>query len=324
MGAELTVAVVGAGYLGRFHAQKYRDMSDVKLIGVADVRASQAGRVAAEVGCDAFTGHQDLLGRVDAVSVAASTPAHFAISRDFLTHGADVMIEKPMTTTLDQADALIDLAQHNGRIIQVGHLERYNPVVKALAARVNDPRFIESHRLSIFQPRCTDVSVVLDLMIHDIDIISSFVRAPVEAVQAAGIAVITSFTDIANARLQFTNGCVANVTASRVALKSKRRLRLFQKNAYLSIDFADRSAKIIHRATGASTTDAPIPGVAIDEIQAPPGDALADELADFVDAVRSRRPPTVTGQIGRNALQIALAVMEQIHLSTDRINGRPS
>jgi len=304
--------VVGVGYLGRFHAAKYAGIEDVALVGVVDADPARAATVAGEVGTTAFTDHRTLLGRVDAVSVAVPTPAHYGVARDFLEHDTDVLIEKPITTRLDEADRLIAIAAERGRIIQVGHLERFNPAVTALADRIGDVRFIESHRLSLFQPRGTDVSVVLDLMIHDIDIILNFVRSEVREIRAAGIAVVGPHLDIANARLAFANGCVANVTASRLATRNERKMRLFQHDAYIAIDFGNHAATVIHPDPAAGPDACAIPGMRAETRQLAAGDALDDEIRSFVAAVIGRRRPEVTGAMGRDALKIALGIMEQI------------
>ena len=222
-GKKLRLGVVGVGYLGKFHAEKYAHMPEVELVGVVDSNESQADEIANHLGTEAYYDHKELFGRLDAVSIVVPTEHHYDVSRDFLNHDVDVLIEKPMTSTLDQADQLIRMAEERGCIIQVGHLERYNPAVVALQDVVNQPRFIESHRLSMFKERGLDVSVVLDLMIHDIDIILNFVRSRVKNIYAAGVPVISDNADIANARLEFENGCVANVTASRISIKTSAR-----------------------------------------------------------------------------------------------------
>ena len=261
-GSKLRLGVVGVGYLGKFHAEKYARMPDVELVGVVDNQSDQADEVARKLGTHAFYDHRDLIGRLDAVSIAVPTEYHYEISREFLAHDVDVLIEKPMTTTLEQAEELIQMAEQRACIIQVGHLERYNPAVVALQGVVDKPRFIESHRLSIFKERGLDVSVVLDLMIHDIDIILNFVRSKIKNIYAAGVPVISDNADIANARLEFENGCVANVTASRISMKNERKIRMFQKNAYVSVDFAKREITIIH-PDGKKKTGI-IPGMTVD------------------------------------------------------------
>jgi len=247
------------------------------------------------------------------------TPVHFSVAKDFLENGVDVLIEKPMTITLEEADELIRFSASKGRIIQVGHLERFNPAVVALRDIVEKPMFIESHRLSIYKDRCTDVSVVLDLMIHDIDIILNFVKSDIDTIRAAGASVVSGSVDIANARLEFKSGCVANVTASRISTKNERKIRLFQKNTYISVDFANKGITIVKKNGQAEPSL--IPGMNIRQISFSEGDALEDELKSFVKAVKEREIPEVTGQMGRDALKIALSIMNQISDTSSRFLG---
>jgi predicted dehydrogenase len=314
---KLRVAVVGVGYLGKFHAEKYARMPEVELVGVVDADRAQADGIARQYGTQAFYNHIDLMGKVDAVSIAVPTELHYAISRDFLDNDVDLLIEKPITSQLEQADDLLQMAERRGCIIQVGHLERFNPAVVALEGVVNQPRFIESHRLSMFKERGLDVSVVLDLMIHDIDIILNFVRSRVTSIHAAGIPVITANADIANARLEFENGCIANVTASRISMKNERKIRLFQKEAYISVNFANREITIV-RQTGEATQGI-VPGTTVDQHCFTQADALEDELKSFVKAVATRQVPEVTGQMGRDALKIALSIIDQIQQTSERL-----
>ncbi len=313
---KLRVAVIGVGYIGRFHAEKYANMPDAALVGVVDPDRSKADAAAASLHTSAYTDYRDLAGEVDAVSIAAPTPRHFEISRYFLKNGVDVLIEKPMTTMLEEADELIEIADAGGLIIQVGQLERFNSAVGALKDVVDKPMFIESHRLSVFKSRSTDVSVVLDLMIHDIDIILNVVKSEVKSIHAAGIPAVSDHVDIANARLEFETGCVANVTASRISIKNERKIRLFQKNAYISVDFANHEITIIRKDE--RQTDGIIPGMGIEQRCFTHGDALDDELKAFVRSVRSRTTPEVTGQMGRDALRVALSVMAQIQAANRR------
>ena len=313
---RIRVGVVGTGYLGKFHAEKYARMDDVELVGVADIDRAAADEVARRFHTQAYGDHRQLLEKVDAVSIVVPTSLHFDISRDFLKHDVDVMIEKPMTTTLQEADELVSFAASKGLIIQVGHLERFNPAVVALRDIVKKPMFIESHRLSVYKQRALDVSVVLDLMIHDIDLISNFVGSELSHIRAAGIPVITEQVDIANARLEFENGCVANVTASRVSMKDERKIRLFQRDAYISVDFANHGITLVCR--NEKLQDGLIPGMEIRQLSFEKGDALEDELKAFVQAVAGRKTPEVDGRVGRNALQIALNVMEQISTTSNR------
>lgn len=317
---KLRVGVVGVGYLGKFHAEKYARMEDVDLAGVADIDSAAAKAVADRLETTAYSGHSELLDRVDAVSVVVPTSAHFSVARDFLKNGVDVLIEKPMTTTLEEADDLVAMAESKGLIIQVGHLERFNQAVVALRGILKRPLFIESHRLSLFKDRSMDVSVVLDLMIHDIDLISNFAQSELTSVHAAGVPVVSSEVDIANARLEFDSGCVANVTASRISIKNERKIRLFQKDGYISVDFVEHSITVIRRKEG----DQPslIPGMDIQQLSFSQGDALEDELKEFVRSVRNRTRPQVDGRVGRKALGIALDVMGQINSKIDRYLGR--
>ncbi len=316
MDKKIRAAVIGVGYLGKFHAEKYAAMEHVDLVGVVDMDPERAARVARKLGTRAFTDYRELLGRVDAVSVVVHTPAHYAVSRAFLEDDVDVLIEKPMTTDLAEADTLIDIAGQRGLIIQVGHLERFNPAVVALRDIINEPMFIESHRLSVYKPRCTDVSVVLDLMIHDIDIILNFVNSEVQSIHAAGIPVISAEVDIANARLEFVNGCVANVTASRIATRNERKIRIFQRDAYMSVDFANHAITLVRQA--AEGNNEIVPGTDLQQLAFKSGDALDDEIRSFVNAVSQRSTPEVTGQMGRDALGIALDIMNQISKTSGR------
>jgi len=313
---KLRVGVVGAGYLGRFHAEKYARMDDVELVGVVDIDKFQAEDVAGKFNTKAYSHHQYLFGKVDAVSVVVPTPAHFSVAKDILENNIDVLIEKPMSETTEQADELIGFAKSRNLIIQVGHLERFNPAVVALQDIIKKPMFIESHRLSIYKDRCTDVSVVLDLMIHDIDIILNFVRSEIVGIHAAGVPVISGQVDIANARLEFKSGCIANVTSSRISTKNERKIRLFQKNAYISVDFANQGITVIQQND--NIEGGLIPGMEIKQLSLAKGDALEDELKSFVKAVRRREAPEVTGQMGREALKIALSIMKQISDTNSR------
>lgn len=314
---NVRVGVVGVGYLGKFHAQKYHQMPDVDLVGVVDPDARQGRNIARDNGTVFYQSHPALFGKVDAVSIAAPTPEHYAIAKAFLEQNVDVLIEKPITSRLEDADELIQIAESRDRIIQVGHLERFNPAVVALEGKIDNPRFIESHRLSVFQGRCTDVSVVLDLMIHDIDLILNLVGSTIKTVNAAGISVITENVDIANARLEFANGAVANVTASRISAKNERKLRMFQQNSYISIDFANHTITRVHPDVDQSAGI--IPGMKIEEHRFDKGDALRDELRAFVGAVRHRHQPPVTGRMGRDALATALTIMDQIQATSQQL-----
>lgn len=297
---KLRTAVVGVGYLGSLHAQKHAALEGVELVGVADADPGRAAEVGSAVGAPAYADYRELLGKVDLVSVAVPTERHHAVARDFLEAGAHVLVEKPITPTLAEADALIELARARGRLLQVGHLERFNPAWLALRTRIERPLFIEAHRLAPFKPRGTDVSVELDLMIHDLDLILSIVGSPVAEVCASGVPVLTDGVDIGNARIAFENGCVANITASRVSAGILRKMRIFQKDEYLSIDF---------QACRLSTSRKVGDGTIVpEEVNIPSGDALMSEIQAFVAAVASGSAVPVTGEDGRRALALALEV----------------
>lgn len=309
--ANIRVGVIGVGYLGRYHAEKYAAMDGVDLVGVVDIDAGRAADVASRVNTQAFTNLNDLIGRVDAVSIVTPTPLHFEIGQAMLNAGIHVLIEKPICTRLEEARILIDLAESRNLILQVGHLERFNPAVVALQDMISNPVFIESHRLSIYSGRSTDVSVVLDLLIHDIDIILNFVGPQVNTIHASGAAVVSDHCDIANARIEFESGCVANMTASRISTKNQRKIRFFQKNGYIAVDFAKR--EIMHIEKTHVPTKALIPGMEVHQVCFSKGDALEEELRSFVDVVGACREPVVTGRMGYQALAVALDVMDQIH-----------
>jgi predicted dehydrogenase len=311
----LKAGVIGVGYLGRFHAQKYAAMENVELVGVADTDPMRAQLVAEECSTQAFSDYQELLPLVDAVSIAVPTLFHHQVAKDCLQRSVDIMVEKPITTTLEEADELIDLARRGQRIFQVGHLERFNPAVLALQPQLTHPLFIEAHRLGIFKERGTDVDVVLDLMIHDIDIILSIVKADIETIVTAGAPVITPLTDIANARIIFTNGCTANITVSRISLESMRRMRIFQPGRYLSVDFGKKEVMAVKLKPGTEGTH-PVPE--IEKSSFPDQDALELELRDFIRCVRDRSQPSVSGAEGRRALDVALQVVTQINANREK------
>ncbi len=311
---KIRAGVVGVGHLGQFHAEKYAGSGLAELVGVVDVDAGLAASLAEKNGTRGFSDFRELMGLVDAVSIAVPTPEHYQIARAFLENGVDVLVEKPITETLEEADQLVELAEKKGLILQVGHLERFNPAVTAVKDVIANPMFIESNRLSLYQPRGTDVSVVLDLMIHDIDIILTFVKSEVAYSHAMGAPVVSGHVDIANAHLEFANGAVANVTASRISSKSERKIRLFQKDGYISVDFANRS--IMHIRPGADDEDCPVPGMQIREQRFEQGDALKEEIHSFLQTCIERSEPEVSGQMGREALQMALSITRQIRESS--------
>jgi len=307
---RLRCAVIGAGYLGRYHAQKYAGLAGCELVGVADPSAEVRDRIGAELGVPTHADHRALLGAVDAVSVATPTSSHHAVAMDFLGAGAHVLVEKPITTTAAEARELIAAAAKTGRVLQVGHLERFNPVILAILGEIKAPRFIESNRLAPFKPRGTDVSVVLDLMIHDIDLIEHIVQSPITSIDAVGAPVFTDEIDIANARIRFENGCVADVTASRISMKSERKLRIFQADAYLSIDLQQKLLTVVRRP--AVIPEGAMPAVAVEERSFDPGDALLAEIEAFLAAIANGGRPVVTGEDGLRALETATRIAELV------------
>jgi len=302
----LRAAVIGVGYLGNFHAQKYTAIDGVELVGVVDNDAARAKEIASALGTTHYTDHRELIGKVDAVSVVVPTQFHHLVARDFLAAGVHVLIEKPITVTIAEADELIALADEKELVFQVGHLERFNPVLVALEGVLIQPLFIESVRIAPFKPRGTDVNVVLDLMIHDIELIQYIVKSPVERIDAIGAPVFTGEEDIANARIVFESGCVANVTASRISLKSERKMRIFQRDAYLTLDFQNRKVLVAQKGSGELFPG--VPNVRVDERELGQADALLNEIESFIAAIREKKPPQVSGRDGKMALETALKI----------------
>ena len=307
---KIRAAVIGVGYLGRFHAQKYAAANDCELVAVCDERAEARDAVAAELHTRAESDYRSLLGQIDAVSVVTPTPAHYAIALAFLRAAVHVLVEKPITETAEQAHTLIDAAKRSGAILQVGHLERFNPAILAAQPWLSASRFIECQRLAPYKQRGTDVNVVLDLMIHDIDIVQTIVGADIEAIDAIGTPVFSDEIDIANARIRFTNGCVANATASRVSLKTERKLRVFRDDAYLSIDLQQKILTVIRKRQ-----DPPATGqlpVTIEEQNFEQGDALQAEIDSFLQCIRNGGRPVVSGEDGLRALETAMRITAQV------------
>lgn len=305
---SIRTAVVGVGYLGKFHAEKYAAIADSELIGVADPNRENAENVASQHQVEAFTDYHDLLDKVDAVSIVTPTTLHHEIAKTFLERGVHVLVEKPITVTADQAQDLVEVARANDLILQVGHLERFNAAMLDLDQVLTQPKFIETHRLAPYKPRATDVDVILDLMIHDIDIILSIVHSELVDIAVSGTHVLSSETDIANARLTFANGCVANVTASRISLKTERKMRIFQANAYISIDFQNRIFSFHRKGEGEMFPG--VPNIDSKETIYEDGDALMAEISAFIGCVRERRRPLVSGEDGLQALQTANRIRE--------------
>jgi len=309
---KIRTAVIGVGYLGKFHAAKYASLDQAELVAVVDRDPEAAARIAQQHATRAVADYRELFGAVDAVSIVVPTEHHHRIARECLANGIDVLVEKPMTVTLQEADELIALARAHKRILQVGHLERFNAAVLALDNVITKPMFIETHRLAPFKDRGTDVDVILDIMIHDIDIILDIVGSPVTAIHAVGVPVVSpEKNDIANVRLEFASGCVANVTASRISLKEMRKTRIFQQDAYISIDFAAQQADVFKRMEGVDASQG-MPQIMYEEIDIKPGDALLNEITSFLAAVEKRCEPVVTGEAGRDALRVALEIVDQV------------
>ena len=306
---KLRVGVVGAGYLGQIHARIYAAMPDVSLVGVVDIDPATASRVAASCNCTGYTRLEDLVDKVDAVSIVVPTVDHLRVARPFLERGVHMLMEKPLAPTHAEAEQLVALAERSGVVFQVGHLERFNAGVMALAQTIEDPRFIEAHRLSTFVERATDVDVVIDLMIHDIDIVLSLIPSDIRNIAAAGTRVLTDHVDIANARIEFENGAVANVTASRVSNKKQRRLRVFSRHGYHALNYIDQQIDVARAQPNPEGGRAQI---VTETVAVEPRQPLDAELAHFVDTVRKRGTPLVTGRMGLKALETALLVRERI------------
>ena len=307
----MKVAVVGVGHLGRHHARILSTLPGVHLVGVADVNGPRAQDVASQYGSTPYTDWRQLLDAVDAVSIAAPTEAHAEIAAAFLHHNVHVLVEKPMTATTAEADRLLSLAVDHNVILAVGHTERFNPAVAMVKPLLIEPRFIEVHRLGTFPERSLDIDVVFDLMIHDLDLVLDIVGHEVAALEAVGVPVLTPRVDIANVRLRFTNGCIANLTASRISRDRVRKIRFFQRDAYVSVDYAAQDVEVYRLVPQADR----MPAIQGGKQTPPREEPLKLELADFVDAIRDGRPPRVTGAQGRAALALAERVVERMEMT---------
>lgn len=308
---NIHVGVIGVGYLGRFHAQKYAGLEGGKLVGVADVDRKKSEQVAKECSCRSFTDYKELLPLVDAVSIVVPTPLHHQVAGDCLDADVDVLLEKPMTVTLLEADDIITKAEKKKLILQIGHLERFNPAVQAMEPFLTTPVFIESDRIATFKNRGADVDVVLDLMIHDIDIILNIIKSPIKTIHTVGAPVATVNTDIANARLIFENGATANVTVSRISRTNVRMMRIFQPGSYINVDFGKKKVMTI-QLSEKLREESGMPRQEVTLRKFTDGDALLSEITSFVQNVRTRSKPAVSGLDGRRALAVALQVMDQI------------
>jgi predicted dehydrogenase len=305
---SLRIAVIGVGHLGRHHARILSALPGVQLVAVVDTNRARAEEIAAANHTQPAFDHRDLLGRVDAVTIAVPTEIHRDIALPFLEAGVPVLVEKPIARSLAEADDLIAASAAAGAMLAVGQTERFNPAVAAARPLLSDPRFIEVHRLGTFPERSLDIDVVFDLMIHDLDVVLSLVKSEVESIDAVGVPVLTGRVDIANARLRFANGCIANLTASRISRDRVRKIRFFQPSAYVSIDYAAQKVELWRLEKGSG----PMPSIQGGDIDVPNEEPLKRELADFVDAVVSCRAPMVTGEDGRRALAIAQAITDKI------------
>lgn len=309
----MRVGVIGVGYLGSLHARKLASFPDVDLAGVCDIDEKRGRAVAQECATSYVARTRDLLRVVDAVSIAVPTTAHFGVAMEAMRAGVHVLLEKPIAATVREGRALVREAGARRLVFQIGHLERFNPAVLAAASLLTEPKFIECHRLGPFGGRGSDVDVVLDLMIHDIDLILAFVRSPVSRIQAVGVPVVSTNIDIANARLAFAGGCVANVTASRVSARKQRKIRIFQEDAYVSMDFVEHRIQIFRR----TWPDGPgrgLPEIAGERLETEGGDPLRDEIRSFVDCARSGAPPRVSGGDGLAALELAFRILRKMRI----------
>ncbi len=306
MKEKIKAAVIGVGYLGRFHAQKYAAMDDVELIAVADIDPDRAKEIALETGTSAVTDFSEIIEKVDAVSIVVPTSLHCKVAIPFLLKGKAVLLEKPMSATIEESQAIINAAKQGGALMQIGHLERFNPAFANLKDSITKPMFIEVHRISTFKERGTDVDVILDLMIHDIDIILSLVRSDIISVEAVGVPVLTNTIDIANARLRFESGCIANITASRISADVMRKIRIFQPDAYISIDFAKNAVDIFTLSEDKK--------IGHKRLEMSESDALKSEIRSFIDAVKGISEVVVDGTAGLNAIKVAHMIKQNMIL----------
>ena len=305
---RVRIAVIGVGALGRHHARILSELPDVELVAVVDINEPRAREIGGLVNAPACTSAADVLGRVDAVTVAVPTESHLAVALPFLRKGTAVLVEKPLARNADEARQMIDAAAASQAVFGVGHTERYNPAVAAVRPLVDHPQFIEVHRLGTFPDRSLDIDVVFDLMIHDLDVVLSVVASEVVAVEAVGVAVLTAKPDIANARLKFASGCIANITASRISRDRIRKIRIFQRDAYLSVDYAAQEVERWRLVKNNGAMPA-IDGGKLDVAREEP---LKRELADFVAAVREKRRPAVTGEDGLRAIELAQRITDEM------------
>lgn len=328
----IKVAVVGVGHLGQHHARKFQSIENASLVGIYDQNPARAQQISEQLNCKCFASYEEMLAQCDAVDIAATTTAHYSLARPALLAGKHIFLEKPITSEMVQAEELLKIASEKNLKIQVGHIERFNPVIREIEHEIGEPMFIESHRLSTFHHRGTDVPVVLDLMIHDIDLILDFVHSPVTEIRASGVGILTPSIDIANARIEFANGAIANVTSSRVSMKQERKIRFFQRDSYISMDFVAKQVRVMKKSANimqflpqllmGSTDIKPEQLVDIQAIDVSdsPKDALSMELESFIDCIVNDKKPIVDGVAGTRALDIALKIISQIQAKNMSLN----
>ena len=308
---KVKVGVIGVGYLGQHHARIYSKMAEVELVGIIDIDEKRALKISKEYKVPVYTSLEELSSKIEAVSIAVPTKLHHKVGKEFLKRRIHTLVEKPITSSLEEAEELLKTAKENNCILQVGHIERFNPAVWEAQKYVNNPRFIESYRLGPFDPRASEVGVVLDLMIHDIDIILFLVNSPVVNIDAVGAAILTSEEDIATVHLNFENGCVANVTASRVTLETMRKIRIFQENAYISLDYAKQSLKIYKKKESLSQVKS-MSDIERIKLKLDSKEPLEEELKEFISCIKEKRKPLVSGEHGRNALEVGLEILKKL------------
>lgn len=319
---KIKVGVVGVGHLGKYHVEKYAGMPDVELVGIADLNQDRREALSRKFSIPCFEDYRQLIPKVEAVSIVVPTTIHTPVAKDFLNQKIDCLIEKPISQSLSEAEELISLAGTKDCLLQIGHLERFNPAFLKTEPHIKNPLFIESHRLSPFKARGIDVDVILDLMIHDLDLILHLVQSPAQQIQAVGVPVVSPRVDIANVRIQFENGCVANITASRISLQEMRKMRIFQPAAYLSLDFGKKSYSVVRLEQDKGNSSIR-PQFISENGTSESGDALEMELRSFIEAVRTRSTPVVCGEEGKKALAMALWINQEIQKNFKIINQSP-
>jgi predicted dehydrogenase len=319
---KIKVGVVGVGHLGKYHVEKYARMPDVELVGIADTHRQRREAISRQYKISGYEDYRQLLSKIEAVSIVVPTTLHATVAKDFLNQRIDVLIEKPISRSLSEAEELITLAKTQNCLLQIGHLERFNPAYLKTKPYITSPLFIESHRLSPFKARGTDVDVILDLMIHDLDLILHQVQSVPQQIQAVGVPVVSPRVDIANVRIRFQNGCVANITASRISLQEMRKMRIFQPSAYISLDFGQKSYTVV-RLEQTEGQSSPEPRFFSENGTIDSGDALEMELQSFIEVIRTRQDPVVCGEDGKKALAMALWINEEIEKNAKSFNLSP-